>query len=315
MYVVQRWPPFLLFIVSFINADEHHNHVAPVKRYRLAGDKRLSQQGFVYTCAPAPSGSSFTCAVGTSLGLLQLRPEDGLSWLTAAPPMAGEIQSSSGKAGQERRYDEIFAIDFLSSNPDVILYGGRDPRVRVLDPRTAGPSMRHGSSLYINHTSSTCHIKAVGEHRFLVAGPRSAMCVYDLRFLRDTDAESGRYRNIKNGTQPVVRFPDYKNEAYIDSGLDVLRGPEHGPGDGVVAAAHDDGKVALFSLRYGTRLKSPVVDQIDYQARRSDAGKRVVRSLAFSTLPGERLASLFVGGYSEVRKYSFQRGGQNGDDW
>lgn len=98
--------------------------------------------------------------------------------------------------------------------------------------------------------------------------------------------------------QPVLTFPAYRNAAHVHIGFDL------DPATGVVAAAHDDGRVALYSLVSGQRLRSPVVDAVCAPAP--------VRSLMFQAMPRDRHASLWVGVGTSLRKFSV--GSQEADD-
>jgi len=73
---------------------------------------------------------------------------------------------------------------------------------------------------------------------------------------------------------------------------------------GVVAAAHDDGNVAIYSLKTGLRLPSPIIEAI------SEAS--VASVIQFATLPGDKNPSLFVPQQGQVKKYSFASGV---DEW
>lgn len=96
-------------------------------------------------------------------------------------------------------------------------------------------------------------------------------------------------------TRPILTFPAYRNTAHILTGLDILTDP--GYGHGLVAAAHDDSTVGIYSLLDGTRLSGGAIDAI--------RAPGVVRSLMWQTLPGDRHPSLFVGEGTGVGKYSF----------
>jgi len=261
---------------------------------------RLYRDGWLNTCtaAPALSSSDLACVAGSSDGILQVRGEGGISWLTPEP--TGFLNKGPLRPASISARGEIFSLDFLPSNPaNIILVGGRFRHICVLDTRVS-----ESEWVSIKHISSVAHVKAVGSHQILAAGPKSAMAVYDARYISGAKGKSWRV----NGPKPVVEFPGYKNEAHIDIGLDVLLEP--GYGAGVVAAAHDDGRVALYSLGDGTRLKSPAVDAINY-----GAGTRVVGALKFSALPGDRHASLFVGEAGQIKKYSFGRGRKDDVEW
>jgi hypothetical protein len=148
--------------------------------------------------------------------------------------------------------------------------------------------------------------------------------VYDIRFLkrqieqRQQQIQSGKGGGInrtKNNTLPILTFPDYRNDAHILIGLDVLTTAGYGsrfcwdvvnprastthPGrGGIVAAAHGDGTINLYSLTDGTRI-----------AASRSAEKKILR---WATLNGDRHPSLFCSRGTEVVKISFERGG---DEW
>ena len=210
------------------------------------------------------------------------------------------------------RKGEIFALDVLPGTQDgVLLAGGRCGQLCMADLRA--PDAQWTS---LQHTSSIAHIKAIDAHHVLAAGPKHAMVIYDTRYLRESPAGGGG-KDRSNQTSPVLSFPEYKNASCMHIGLDVLRG--HAYGHGLVAAAHDDGKVALFSIRDGRRLKAPAIDAIDVRRRpmvrdgpdylRSD---NIVRCLAFKTMPGDQHASLCVAEGKGIYRYAFTKGGE---DW
>jgi len=234
---------------------------------------------------------------GTNQGIFRLRDREGTTWLS--PPASGPLSDSAAvSSAMEASQGDILALEYLPLNPaEVLLFGNRSGTVGVLDQRT--PTQEWFS---LEHKSSVAHLKAVGDFEVLAAGPRSAMAVYDLRCTRN-GANNATGQVVSNKTRPIMQFAEYKNQAHIHIGLDVVVDP--GLDGGVVAAAHDDGKVALFSLRDGKRLKSPAVDAIDVTKARSG---NVVKSLQFATMPCDRLASLFVGEGPRINKYSFGRG-------
>ncbi|KAK3683596.1 hypothetical protein B0T22DRAFT_483437 [Podospora appendiculata] len=272
----------------------------------------------VHTCAPGLAASNVTAVVGTDLGLLTLH-NDRLRRLTPMNdrphqkyiPVSGEVNS----------------LDFLTA--DVVLCAGRSSQIHLVDIRAPWHEWP-----YLSHPSpAVTHVRSLGDgNQVLAAGPHSTMCVYDIRFAARRVSkvprppssgksttnrwdikplESRRVRpEDKNGTLPVVTFPAYRNEARrFGIGLDVLS--EYG----VVCAAHDDGSVALYSLRDGSRLRAEPVDKI---AAKPEGA--VVKSLMFQTLPGDTHPSLFVGEGTRIKKYSFgvrtwkrKRGG--GEGW
>lgn len=180
------------------------------------------------------------------------------------------------------------SVEFHSRHRDVVFAGGRRGSVRLTDLREAttkpGLHWRHAAAVGAAHASSAVtHLRSVDDNHVLVAGLRSTMCLYDIRCLRtprqplcrlfsSPASSKSRYprsimagesyrpcvdeATVDTGVYPVVTFPDYQNEAHIRTGLDVLL-PSSARGlcpGGLVAAAHDDGTVAIYSLRTGRRL-------------------------------------------------------------
>ncbi len=135
---------------------------------------------------------------------------------------------------------DVFALEFLSNDPSILLSGGRSGILNVTDLRV--PDFGQQADV-IKHQSSITHIKQVNAHRIIVAGLESSLCQYDLRF-----------RKGPKRTQAVLRYPDYQNSASIRIGFDIDLD------NGVVAAAqeHDISHphVQLFSLHGGHALRS-----------------------------------------------------------
>lgn len=177
---------------------------------------------------------------------------------------------------------EIFDQDFLHGNHNVLLAGGRKPRVWITDLRA-----REAEWSYIRHASSIAHVKSVNPHQVVVAGLQNTMSLYDIRFCRPRD----HGQDLDRAT-PLLDFPGYRNEAHLHTGWDVS------PELGVVASGQDDGTVKLFSLSSGRALRSgPALGGV-----KTDTP---IRAMMFQTMPRERLPSLWVGEGAALRKYSF----------
>ena len=283
----------------------------------------------------AASSPGLLCVAGTSRGLAQLRATDGsdarLTWLAPPCPVPphrlhkyyyhyyhhhNSHHRHRGRDQQHRfrarssnsggnTFDllppwqrEILSVDFLGQNPaETLVAGARSGEVLVADLRA--PPAQWGA---FRHASSAAHARAVGPYGVLAAGPRSAMALYDVRFLQrpwqssSSGSGSGSGPGSGNATRPVVEFCGYRNEAHIQTGLDVLGSA--GYGGGLVAAAHDDGTVGVYTVRDGRRVAAGAVDGVRVGG--------VVRSVVWQTLPGDRHPSLFVGEEgASVKKYSF----------
>ncbi|KZL87968.1 myocyte-specific enhancer factor 2d [Colletotrichum incanum] len=229
------------------------------------------REGVVNQTTPAPpSSSSLTCVIGTSYGLLKLTSDERIHWLGPARPRPGPVEG------------DFFDQSFLPSNPNVLLAGGRNRDVRMIDMRV---KWSEWDSIPVGPVA---RLRAVNPHQFLTAGPRSRMALFDIR-----------YRNRKpNGTRPVVEFPGYRNEPHMHIGWDV------DVDSGVVAAAHDDGRVGVYSLLSGRRLRCSAVDAV--------VARTPVRSLQFQTMPGRRHPSLFAGVGPNLKMFSI--GAPGADD-
>lgn len=227
-------------------------------------------------------------------------------------------------------YTDVFALDYQRSNSgsssggggsssssggDVLFFGGRPGKLYVADYREK--PHRWGVVTTKVAPSPITHVKSVNEYQVLVAGLRDRLALFDLRFLGGRSSyhfnksSSSFVRNNNNssssggggggGALPLLTFPQYRNRAHVDIGLDVDLL------SGIVAAAHDDGTVALYSLRNGNRLRSPDIDRI-----RSSRGP--IQAVQFQTFPRDSNPSLFVGVQSNINVYSFGAGIGEEDD-
>ncbi|KAH6976962.1 hypothetical protein BKA56DRAFT_587344 [Ilyonectria sp. MPI-CAGE-AT-0026] len=232
---------------------------------RLAIRHGRRDEWLVHGSTPAPPSSDLVCVIGTNSGLLQVRSNETMSWIAPQNTPKGMHVPQ-----------EIFAQDFQEGNHNILLAGGRQPRLWVSDLRA--PEAQWS---FTKHASSIAHLRSVNPNHVLVAGLQNSMALYDMRFLN----------RRPNGALPLLTFPDHRNEAHFHIGWDV------NPRLGVVAAAQDNGIVRLFSLSSGRRLQNPAVDSL-----RSDTP---LKALMFQTMPRERLPSLFVGEGPSLRKFSF----------
>lgn len=219
--------------------------------------------------SPASSSSTMSALLATNRGLMRIT--DCQDFRVLEYP------------GHDRAAGDVLAADWHPTNDNIVFAGTRDDAFFRIDQR-AGPGGR-GECDRFRHRSSVAHLRAVDEHRLLAAGPRGAMAVYDVRWMRG----GGRRE-----TAPVVMYR-YRNAARVDVGLDVAPIA----GGGVVAAGMDDGAVGVFSLRTGRRLRAGGVDGL-----RVEEGA-VVKALQWEAMPWEKDPSLWVGCGSVVRKFSF----------
>lgn len=259
--------------------------------------------------------------IATSHGIMGFdggRAGGEVNWVTPKPPATGQQSRHNHRDGSNRHPlpRDVFSVDYSPSNPRVCYAGCRDSRVLRIDTR-APPAAGGWDSF--SHRSSAVHVRCIDDHRALVAGPRSAMAIYDTRWAgpRRSSNSSGRNDSHNKIAQPVVQFPGYKNEAHIRIGLDMTHdagGPGGLGGGGVVAAGMGDGTVGVFSLRTGQRLRAGDVDDPRVLKAPGTGDGGVFRALQFRRLPWEKEASLFVGVGPVVKKFTFGVG-DGEDEW
>ncbi|KAM0277401.1 hypothetical protein ACHAQH_005841 [Verticillium albo-atrum] len=251
---------------------------------------------------PAPTASpDLICTLATDDGIIRLTSNDDIGWITPR----------SDTSHQRSPRMDVLAQTFHATNPSVLYAGTRSSAVKTLDLRAPSQSWKSFQT-----ASAVTHLRSLesNPNHLLVAALRSTLHIYDLRFLTtqsDTQpklhAPLPRKRNHNHNygrtlpsaahvaphvATPVLTFPEYRNEAHIHIGFDVNYDA------GIVAAAHDtdDGRVAIYSLRSGLRLRAPAVD--------SASPKGPVKSLMFQSMPRDRHASLWIGHAGVVKKFS-----------
>ncbi|KJZ77774.1 hypothetical protein HIM_02951 [Hirsutella minnesotensis 3608] len=233
---------------------------------------RLTDEWLVHQSTPAPPSSDLLCVIGTNAGILRVRSDESMAWIAPVnPPKNANLPR------------EIFDQDFQQSNHNILLAGGRQPRLWITDLRTPESEWNH-----VRHASSIAHLRSINTHQILVAGLENTMALYDMRF----------FGRRANGAKPLLTFPGYRNAAHFQTGWDVSTEL------GVVAAAHDDGTVKLFSLRSGRTLRSQSLDRIRTTTP--------IKAMMFQQMPREKTPSLFIGEGPSLKKYTF--GTPNFDD-
>lgn len=259
----------------------------------------------IRTSPASTSGSGLDALIATSQGIMAVGNQAEVSWVTP-----------------RRSWTDIFSVDYHPSSPRVCYAGSRNNRVIRVDIRAPHTSSSSGLNSMFCHRSTPAHVRCLDDHRVLVAGPRSAMAIYDVRWAGPRRAANGHGGNgnfqgtNKKVPQPVVEFAEYKNEAHIKIGLDVthdaggIGGAAAGGGGGIVAAAMDDGTVGVFSLRTGRRLRAGALDPRLLRA----PGGGVVKALQFSRLPWEKETSLWAGVGPSLRKFTFGKD-EGEDEW
>lgn len=254
---------------------------------RLSIRHRLRDEWLVHKSTPAPASSDLICAIGTNAGILRVMSNETMSWASAQTPPKG-TQSPQ----------EIFDLDFVRGNHNVLVAGGRQPRLWTADLRT-----QEAEWTCARHASTITHVRSLTEHHVLVAGLEHNMCLYDLRFMA-LQAPTPIHKTASS--RPLLSFPGYRNEAHIHTGFDVSTELN------VVASAQDDGIVRLFSLRSGRQIlpKPAMPGTRSLEATRKQALGGIwrdvpVRAMMFQTMPRDKMPSLFVGDGPLLRKFSF----------
>ncbi|XXG97136.1 Mitochondrial DNA replication protein yhm2 [Hypoxylon texense] len=242
---------------------------------RAYGDHAFNDYGANVVC-PAPRGNEYMFLVGSSRGLLHCRGDMSMGW--SSPWGPGHYY------GPQDSFIDIFAVDFLPTHPKVVLFGGRPGYLFKGDLRQ---NASQWSKLDLNNAIT--HIKPINENQLLVSGIRNMLAVYDLRY---TARFRGSFGLPAGPVTPLFKIDQYKNAAHIKIGLDVDLE------SGIAAAAHDDGKVALYSVRSGKRLPSRDIDKI--QSRHG-----AIHCVQFEPFPGDRTPSLFVGEHGNINTYTF----------
>ncbi|KAK9779398.1 hypothetical protein SCAR479_03880 [Seiridium cardinale] len=275
----------------------------------------------VNVVTPGPDTSEdILCAAGSNRGIVQWKGEQQIS-------LSGSLKwiapSKTDHLVADNAFKDIFAVEYRRNHESVILGGGRPGRCFIADTRVRDvdwKSFRHGSSIAqeltiddirtIKDTLFTYDkneklivflspdIKSLNEHHVLISGTRHMMQTYDLRMIKGHTSIVSKWRGdispeVKTD-QCIKTFPAYSNDSYNKIGFDV------DVEAGIVATAHDDGKVAIHSLESGHRLKSPAIDRIQADIQ----NKGPIKAMQFEKMSGDQHSSLFVALGSNLEVYS-----------
>ncbi|KAI1376128.1 hypothetical protein F4677DRAFT_420368 [Hypoxylon crocopeplum] len=260
---------------SILSTFSHRSEISILRSrlsfldWRDTGANSLNAVG--NTVCPAPSSSNDICVVGTNKGLAALSSDDRMRWVTPV----------------NDTFRDIFAVDMHPEQP-VVFFGGRPGTLFKADMRC-----RFDSWDKVQLRNSIAHLRQINEYQVLAAGVNNMLSVFDLRYCPHYPALDSTLKatSIEKAT-PVLTIPGYKNAAHLDIGLDYNRDT------GVLATAHDDGKVALYSVRSGRRLLSQAVNSV-----RSEAGP--IPHIQFYSFPGDNMPSLILGEKGTIEVYSF----------
>jgi hypothetical protein len=143
---------------------------------------------------------------------------------------------------------DVFAVEFLTIGPPVLLCGSRDGAMRLFDMRVRqSEADTNSSSLVVRHKSSITHIRHLNEATMVVQGPQKC-ALYDLRFPHPGSPSSV----FTEPTQPVMTYEKVHNASgyMLTLGFDVCKERR------VMAVANEDLHVRLFSMDTGNELES-----------------------------------------------------------
>ncbi|KAI0096529.1 hypothetical protein F4814DRAFT_434983 [Daldinia grandis] len=227
-------------------------------------------------CVAPTTSPDLLCVVGTTHGLVYY---NDLGYMAVPFPLG---HFNFGDPMGRPPTADTFSITFKAENPNILLFGGRPGRLFTGDLRCEYPKWTN-----IKVCDTITHVKQVSEHKVLVAGLRNMLSVFDTRYC----ASKFLHTKPQTATTPFLQITGFKNGPYLDLGLDVDRD------SGVVAAAHDDGKMALYSVRSGRRLQCADVDGI--------AARGPIHCVQWETFVGDNTPSLFVGADHRAKVYSF----------
>jgi hypothetical protein len=249
---------------------------------------------YVHQSTPAPAASNLLCVVGTSNGILRVRSNETLGWISTndvPPSIDSTTKVDTGRRNRPSKRararhgpwypQEIFSQDFQVGNHNVLFAGGRQPHLWISDLRAPTDGWS-----FVKHGSSIAHVRSINQHQVIVAGLQNQMSIYDTRFFQ-SDKTNPNGRTLSS---PLLDFPDYRNEAHYHIGWDVSLELN------LVASAQDNGTVKLFSLSSGRVLRSG-------NALESFRTQTPVKAMMFQTLPGERMPSLYVARGPLVKKF------------
>jgi len=247
-------------------------------RRRPFGFQSLASRGnFIKKCTIAPAACQYICTLATSKG----------AEVVYANPSGVSRSTLTGwdYSPKDRTSFDIWDTCVSVGNPHLIYSVSKngicyrhDTRMDPMD----GTYWKMGDKIPYNY------IRSIDERRFLVAGLLNKMSIFDTRWPphRNTVATVQ-----DKSTTPYLRFPEYRNKEHPSVGLDVDLD------SGVVAAAHDNGEVGIYSLRSGEQL----------DCKRAQMPDTVVRCVQFHTLPGQSAADLYVGHTkTRITRYSLR---------
>ncbi|KAL9025854.1 MAG: hypothetical protein Q9196_005391 [Gyalolechia fulgens] len=133
---------------------------------------------------------------------------------------------------------DTLAVEFWTET--TVLAGMRSGKVRLWDIRANGANVR------FQHMGTVRHVRAIDEHKVLVAGLKDKLSLYDARFIKVSP--QSEQSSTFAPSEPLYTFPTYRMKAstYPKLGFDVYRD--------LVASGTEDMKVQIFDLTSGKEL-------------------------------------------------------------
>ncbi|KAL8933971.1 MAG: hypothetical protein Q9211_005475 [Gyalolechia sp. 1 TL-2023] len=189
---------------------------------------QLQKTNTIWCSAAGPHANQPIFAVGTSDGvkLVGLRNES-LEIL---------VQHLDWPRDDQGR--DTLAVEFWTET--TVLAGMRSGKVRLWDIRANGANVR------FQHMGTVRHVRAIDEHKVLVAGLKDKLSLYDARFIKVSP--QSEQSSTFAPSEPLYTFPTYRMKAstYPKLGFDVYRD--------LVASGTEDMKVQIFDLTSGKEL-------------------------------------------------------------
>lgn len=158
----------------------------------------------LFAARPAPSTSRYLFAMCSNQGIHVINKQADHSLLCVF------------------KDSDVLAVDFFQGQ--CLISGERNGRIQLYDPRDG----KFTPTIF--HPSAVRHIRQINSHTIVVAGLHSTLCNYDTRYCKpEPKAKSwpklptsqANKQIIQEYTMPVVKYPVYKNDAYLDMGFDV----------------------------------------------------------------------------------------------
>lgn len=141
---------------------------------------------------------------------------------------------------------DVFAVEYLATEPSVLLCGSRDGAMRLFDMRVRQTEVGQ-SNLVVRHKSSISHIRHLNEVTTVVHGPQKC-ALYDLRFPHP-GSPSKMFPELTTPVMTYDKVHDEKGSMFM-LGFDACKYRQ------LMVVATDDKRVRLFSMVTGDELES-----------------------------------------------------------